>query len=74
MGFMQITCRCGHQADMDEFSRTLISGDLPPGQFQCPSCGVAWQRKESGHRIIRAGSEAMIIAGRVDVVLIERRL
>lgn len=71
---MQITCKCGHTADIDKFCRTLISGELPAGQFQCPGCGSAWQRKESGHRIIRAGSEAMIIPGWVDVVSIERRL
>lgn len=74
MSWMMITCKCGHSADMDLFCRTLISGELPAGQFQCPKCGLAWQRKESEHRIIRAGSEAMIIPGRVDVVLIDRRL
>lgn len=73
MSYMQITCKCTYQGDFDEFSRTLISGELPPGQFQCPSCGLAWQRKETGHRIIRAGSEAMIIADRVEIVLMDRR-
>lgn len=71
---MQITCGCGHTADYDKFCRTTLSGWLPPGQFQCPGCGEAWARKESEHRIIRAGSEAMIIPGRVDIVAIDRRL
>lgn len=71
---MQITCKCSHTASFDAFCRTAISGELPPGQFQCPGCGEAWRRKESEHRIIRAGSEAMIIPGRVDIVAIERRL
>jgi hypothetical protein len=71
---MQITCGCGHTDKFDAFCHTTLSGCLPPGQFQCPGCGDAWQRKESEYRIIRAGSEAMIIPGRVDIVSIERRL
>lgn len=71
---MQIACGCGHTDKFDAFCHTAISGWLPPGQFQCPKCGEAWARKESEHRIIRAGSEAMIIPGRVDIVSIERRL
>ena len=71
---MQITCKCGHTANYDKFCQTFINGWLPPGQFQCPGCGEAWARRESGHRIIRAGSEALIIPGRVDVVAIDSRL
>ena len=37
-----ITCTCGHTADIDEFSRTPISGELPPAHYQCPQCRHAW--------------------------------
>lgn len=33
--FCTITCRCGHAADMDIFTRTPILGDLPRGHYQC---------------------------------------
>jgi hypothetical protein len=71
---INITCKCGHTADLIEFTRTLISGDLPPGHFQCPECGVAWKRVESDHRILRAGSEATIFAGKVSIVATDSRL
>ncbi len=71
---INITCKCGHTADLEEFCRTPIGGELPPGHFQCPRCGEAWKRVESEHRILRAGDEATIIAGKVLVVPTERRL
>lgn len=71
---ISITCHCGYSADLFDFTHTTISGDLPPGHFQCPKCGTAWRRKESEYRILRAGSEATIIPGRVDVILVESRL
>ena len=71
---ISITCRCSHSGDLIDFTHTLIGGDLPPGHFQCPKCTIAWCRKESGYRVLRAGSEAMIIPERVDVVLVDSRL
>jgi hypothetical protein len=71
---ISITCHCRYTADLFDFTHTPISGDLPPGHFQCPKCGIAWRRHESEHRILRAGSEATIVAGRVDVVLMDSRL
>lgn len=41
--YLSITCRCGHTADFDEFTRTPISGNLPRGQYQCPACHYAWR-------------------------------
>jgi hypothetical protein len=55
--YMTLTCaQCGHEADFFEFCRTPITGDLPSGTHQCPSCRKAWrmevtdpgQRYESG--------------------------
>lgn len=74
MAWMMLTCQCGHQADIDAFCKTTISGNLPNGHFQCPACGVAWKRRESEHRIIRAGKEAMIIPGKVEIITIQSRL
>lgn len=71
---VKMTCRCGHSDDLDNFCRTVLYGDLPPGEFQCPQCGYAFKRKEGGHKILRAGAEAMIIATTVDLVPIAARL
>ena len=69
-----LSCKCGHVDELDKFCRTTIGGDLPPGQFQCPACNYAWQRRESEHRIIRAGSECMIVPGKIQLVQTEARL
>lgn len=71
---MQITSKCGHTAPFDDFCRTLIAGALPAGQYQCPACGFAWQRKESEHRLIWAGDESLVIPGKMEIVTIESRL
>ncbi len=48
-----ITCgRCGQTADMDEFTKTPIGGDLPKGQYQCPFCNVAWKIEKDGEATI----------------------
>ena len=71
---MQISCKCGHTAPFEDFTRTLIHGELPPGQFQCPGCGFAWKRQESEHRLIWAGDESLVIPGKVEILTIESRL
>ena len=48
-GYCQITCgSCGATHDFEEFCRTPISGPLPRGQYQCPSCLVAWRMNSIG--------------------------
>lgn len=74
MNWVNITCTCGHTADMDEFCRTLIGGELPPGHFQCPACKRAWKRKESGYRVLRCDDAVTIIADHVEIVAVEARL
>jgi len=74
VGYINITCICGHTADLGEFCRTLVYGDLPAGHFQCPGCGIAWKRHESEHRILQSGSAATIIPGRVELVPVAGRL
>ena len=73
-GYIAITCSCGHKADMDEFCRTLIGGELPPGHFQCPACRRAWKRQESGYRVLTCADATMIIPDRVEIVPVEARL
>ncbi len=38
-----IRCECGHEADIEEFCSTPVSGELPAGTYQCPRCSVAWR-------------------------------
>lgn len=75
-GWITVTCgRCGHQADVDLWTRTTVQGELPPGQFQCPGCRLAFRRKEvEPGRTVRAGAERMYIPGRVALVPCEGRL
>jgi hypothetical protein len=40
---LNVTCRCGHNADADEFFHTRLGVELPRGQFQCRKCGHAWK-------------------------------
>ena len=71
---MWITCKCGHTDEFDRFCQTTMFGALPPGQFQCPACSTAWQRKEGDYRVITAGDQSMFIAGRVEILTVEARL
>ena len=44
---MALTCgKCGHTADFEEFCRTPITGELPPGTHQCPYCRRAWKMEK----------------------------
>jgi len=74
MGFINVTCTCGYTGDLADFCRTPVYGELPQGHFQCPGCKIAWQRKESEHRILRHGSAATIIPGKVEMVPVAGRL
>jgi hypothetical protein len=40
-----VTCSCGHQATFFAFT-TCLTGDLPPGHFQCPECKRHWEIKQ----------------------------
>jgi hypothetical protein len=71
---MNITCRCGHEADLLAFCKTPLFGELPKGHYQCPACKISWKRQESEHRILRHGSAATFVAGRVDLIPLESKL
>lgn len=48
MSWMNVTCKCGHQGDIDTFTRSAMGIDLPKAQFQCPACGAAWRVEPVG--------------------------
>lgn len=49
MSFLNITCgKCGHVADFEEWTSRPVAGELPKGQYQCPACKYAFQRRAAG--------------------------
>lgn len=67
---MTLTCgKCGHEADIDLWTTAEISGRLPVGQFQCPSCRFAFRRCETTPgQTFRAGGSSMYIPGKIGLV------
>lgn len=45
--------RCGHVAPFGAFCTRPVSGQLPPGTWQCPACGEAWRTVKSRDRLGR---------------------
>ena len=42
--YVMLTCaHCGHTADLFDFCKTPITGELPEGTHQCPACRKAWR-------------------------------
>lgn len=64
---IEITCRCGHHAGWDDF-RSVWTGKLPAGEFQCPSCSRAWTVEYAAPRVLDNG---FIIPGESRVVDLE---
>lgn len=54
-GWMNVSCSCGHTADLEEFTRRPLAGELPPGEFQCPACQKAWRVEKTPIEINRFG-------------------
>ncbi|MCP3177284.1 hypothetical protein MJO47_09255 [Desulfuromonas sp. KJ2020] len=73
MTWMNITCgKCGHQADIDEFTHTPISGPLPKNTFQCPTCMAAIERRTVGPgKLYESG---LYVPGPVKLVAVDSRL
>jgi hypothetical protein len=69
---MNITCKCGHEADFDEFRRTPVTGELPAGEYQCPKCRRAWTLRMVTPCTV--GWSGMILPGKSAVVEIPARL
>jgi ribosomal protein S27E len=72
MPWMKITCGdCGHAADMDEWTRTSVYGELPINQYQCPNCGRAFVRKVGHGELMPWGA---YVPGEVELVPIAARM
>lgn len=73
MPWMLMTCGwCGHRADLDEFTRTPVGGDLPKNTFQCPACGRAFERRVSGPGV--RYESGLYVPGPVELVPVPSRL
>lgn len=72
MPFMLMTCRCGHQADIDEFTRTPVTGELPKNVFQCPRCHLAVERKVTGPGTLY--DSGLFVSGPIELVPVQARL
>lgn len=73
---MTITCgECGQEAAIDAWTRTPVSGELPRGQYQCPRCGYAFQRREvTPGQVYRLRGELCRIPGKIRLVPCDSRL
>lgn len=72
MPWMLMICgACSHQADIDLFCRTAISGELPKNTYQCPACGHAIERRFGPARLHPSG---WVEPGTVQLVPVEGRL
>lgn len=72
MPWMTITCgKCGHEADIDEWTTTPVSGKLPRNTFQCPQCKLAFERKHGKPTVYKSG---FIMPGPVSLIPVGARL
>ena len=45
ISMMSVSCpKCGESADIDDWKKRVVAGDLPANQFQCPKCQFAFKR------------------------------
>jgi hypothetical protein len=50
-----ITCKCGHEADYEEFQSTPIGGVLPRDEYQCPKCRRRWRYDQAPGKRYESG-------------------
>jgi len=73
MTWMLITCgKCGHEANIDDFTRTEVFGELPRDQYQCPQCRTAFKREPQGKPHV--SMSGFVIPAPMKIVQIEGRL
>lgn len=49
MPWMNISCpKCGQTNSLESWTERTITGPLPIGQYQCPNCQHAFQRRSTG--------------------------
>ncbi len=50
--YVGATCgACGHEGDLEDFSATPVSGQLPLDVIQCPACGVAVRKRSPAEKV-----------------------
>ena len=70
MPWMNVSCpTCGKTASIEAWTERPITGQLPPGQFQCPSCNYAFRREESGKTTVWTAPNGNRIAFREKIEL-----
>lgn len=61
-----ITCgHCLRASGYDRWCRTVLFGELPPDEFQCPKCGKAFERRRSGRAYPYPAVELVPISSRL---------
>ena len=72
MPYMMLSCgRCGHQADLDDWCSTPISGPLPKNTYQCPNCRTAIERRATPGTLYESG---LYVPGPVELVVVNSRM
>lgn len=72
-----VTCpNCAQASTLDAFTTRHITGQLPPGQYQCPLCNYAFQRREvtKGEVWTARNGERLYIPGKLALVPCAARL
>ena len=63
---MNIICgKCGHEADIDDWTRTPVGGPLPSNTYQCPACRLAFERVSGKPAVLANG---FVVPGPVSLV------
>lgn len=67
---MMITCgKCGGVDSIENWTERPVSGPLPKGQFQCPACGLAFQRREvTPGKLLDNGRDRLYLPGKIALV------
>lgn len=72
MSWCNVTCaKCGRTSSLETFTERPISGTLPAGQFQCPHCGYAFERRHGQPTVYPSG---FVMPGPVSLAPIGARL
>lgn len=72
MTWMTMSCaKCGKVADLDEWVRTPVGGELPHGTYQCPACRFAFERRQGASTVYPDG---FVMPGPVTLVPVGGRL
>lgn len=68
---MEATVKCGFCGDesrLDMFCATPVFGLLPKDTYQCPCCGVAFERRMGAPKVYESG---FVIPGEIEIVKVQ---